>query len=55
MQTTIPFVDAQEVRPKPGIWLNAVGLYYKGQLGYGGFVGVMVQTYDYTRHLIPEE
>eukprot|EP00095_Tigriopus_kingsejongensis_P006035 maker-scaffold889_size84747-snap-gene-0.24 protein:Tk06035 transcript:maker-scaffold889_size84747-snap-gene-0.24-mRNA-1 annotation:"hypothetical protein L798_01615" len=55
MQTTIPFLDAQTVAPSPGTWLSAVGLYYKGTTGYGGFVGPLVRSYDFTRHLLLPE
>lgn len=45
-QLTVPFLDAQPVAPEPAIWLTGVGLYHKGQYGYGGFVGVRVRTMD---------
>ena len=31
--------------PKNRGWLSGVGIYYKGAIGYGGFVGAMVSTY----------
>lgn len=43
-QTTIPFIDLQEVRPNPPVWLRGVGVYHKGQPGYGGFVAPRVFT-----------
>jgi len=52
-QTTIPFIDAQPVTPQPGTWLSGAGLYHKGQVGFGGFVGLSVASYDYSRHLLP--
>ena len=55
MQTTIPYIDAQEVRPATGVWLSGVGLYHKGHIGYGGFVGPLVKTLDFSRHLLPEK
>ena len=54
MQTTIPFVDAQPVSPRTGTWLSGVGLYHKGHAGFGGFVGALVQTFDFSTHLLPE-
>lgn len=54
MQTTIPYIDAQDVRPKSGVWLTGVGLYHKGHIGYGGYVGIMIKTFDFGRHLLPE-
>merc|ERR1711860_348099 len=55
MQTTIPFIDVQEVTPKSGSWLSGVGLYYKGNPGYGGLVGLSVSTFDFSRHLLPDQ
>jgi len=52
-QTTIPFIDSQPVSPRPSTWLAGAGLYHKGQVGYGGFLGLKVLSYDFSRHLIP--
>jgi len=52
-QTTIPFIDSQSVSPQPSTWLAGAGLYHKGQVGYGGFLGLKVSSYDFSRHLIP--
>jgi len=52
-QTTIPFIDSQPVSPRPSTWLAGSGLYHKGQVGYGGFLGLKVLSYDFSRHLIP--
>jgi len=52
-QTTIPFIDAQAVAPQPATWLAGAGLYHKGQVGYGGFLGFSVSSYDFSRHLLP--
>jgi len=52
-QTTIPFIDGQPVSPKPGTWLSGAGLYHKGHVGYGGFLGLSVASYDFSRHLSP--
>jgi len=54
-QTTIPFIDAQPVAPQPSTWLSGAGLYHKGQVGFGGFVGWSLASYDYARHLLPSE
>jgi len=53
-QTTVPFIDAQPVAPTPATWLGGAGLYHKGRVGYGGFVGFKVLTYDFSRHLLPD-
>ena len=54
MQTTVPFIDAQDVAPETGTWLSGVGLYHKGKLGYGGYIGLSVETFDFSRHLLPD-
>lgn len=54
-QTTVPYIDSQYVSPKVGSWLSGVGLYHKGAIGYGGYVGAMVTTYDLSRHLVPKK
>ena len=53
MQTTVPYIDAQPVSPKSGSWLAGVGFYHKGRIGYGGYVGVSIKTFDFSRHLLP--
>jgi len=52
-QTTIPFIDSQPVAPSPATWLSGAGLYHKGRVGFGGFVGLRVDTFDFSRHLMP--
>jgi len=53
-QTTVPFIDSQDVAPTPATWLAGAGLYHKGRVGYGGFVGLKVLNYDFARHLVPD-
>jgi len=50
-QTTVPYLDAQPVSPKPATWLAGAGLYHKGRIGFGGFIGISVETYDFSRHM----
>ena len=52
MQTTVPFIDSQSVSPQPGTWISGAGLYHKGEIGYGGYVGLMLKTFDVSRHLV---
>jgi hypothetical protein len=52
MQTTIPFIDVQSVSTAPGNWMSGAGLYHKGEIGYGGYVGVLLKTFDVSRHLV---
>ncbi|XP_028134328.2 uncharacterized protein LOC114329429 isoform X1 [Diabrotica virgifera virgifera] len=47
-QTTVPFIDIQPVYSDVAVPLQSAGLYYKGMLGYGGFVGINLHTYDYS-------
>ena len=53
-QTTIPYIDAQNVSPVSGVWITGIGLYHKGYIGYGGYVGFLTQTLDFSSHLLPE-
>lgn len=53
MQTTVPFIDVQDVAPNPGTWLSGIGLYHKGNPGFGGYLGLSVETLDYSLHLVP--
>ncbi|XP_066246430.1 uncharacterized protein [Euwallacea similis] len=46
-QNTIPFLDIQEVVAEPAVPLSGVGIYYKGNEGYGGFVAPRIKTYNY--------
>jgi len=50
-QTTVPFLDAQPVSPQPSTWLAGAGLYHKGRIGYGGFIGISLETYNFSRHM----
>jgi hypothetical protein len=52
MQTTIPFIDTQSVSPMPGAWISGAGLYHKGSIGYGGYMGILLKTFDVSRHLV---
>ena len=52
MQTTIPFIDVQNVSTKTGAWMSGAGLYHKGEIGYGGYIGIMLKTYDFSRHMV---
>lgn len=45
-QTTVPFIDDQVVEPRKPTLLSGVGLYYKGQPGFGGFIAPRIFTYD---------
>ncbi|XP_016923096.2 uncharacterized protein orion isoform X1 [Drosophila suzukii] len=50
-QSTVPFVDIQDVISNPPVPLAGIGIYYKGRNGYGGFLGPKIITYDFTPHV----
>lgn len=50
-QTTVPYIDTELVEPTHPTILSGIGLYYKGQTGYGGFIAPQIITYDFTRHI----
>jgi len=54
-QTTVPFIDVQKVSPSTGTWLSGVGVYHKGALGYGGYIALSLDTFDFSRHLLPDD
>lgn len=54
-QTTIPFIDIQEVRPKPAVWLKGVGIFHKGQRGYGGFIAPRIFTHNAADYIQTEK
>ncbi|XP_015041040.1 uncharacterized protein orion isoform X2 [Drosophila pseudoobscura] len=50
-QSTVPFMDVQDVISNPPVPLSGIGIYYKGRNGYGGFLGPKIITYDFTPHV----
>lgn len=54
-QTTVPYLDAQDVTSSPPVALSGAGIYHKGRPLYGGFVGLKLITYDFAQHIkIPQ-
>lgn len=47
-QTTVPFLDSQEVLAAEESPLQGIGLYFKGIYGYGGFIAPKIETLDYS-------
>lgn len=47
-QTTVPFIDSQEVSAADDSPLQGVGLYFKGAYGYGGFIAPKIETLDFS-------
>ncbi|KQS30547.1 uncharacterized protein LOC6551613 isoform X2 [Drosophila erecta] len=50
-QSTVPFIDIQDVISNPPVPLAGIGIYYKGRNSYGGFLGPKIITYDFTPHV----
>lgn len=50
-QTTVPFLDSQDVITNPPSPLQGVGIYYKGLIGFGGFIAPKLSTIDYSSFL----
>ncbi|KAH8249599.1 hypothetical protein KR032_010765, partial [Drosophila birchii] len=50
-QTTVPFIDIQEVVSNPPVPLSGIGIYYKGRQGYGGFLGPKIVNFDFAPYL----
>ena len=53
-QTTIPFIDVQEVVTNPPMPLGGAGLFHRGQKGFGGFLALKLYTYDIVDHIQEE-
>lgn len=51
-QTTVPYIDAQDVVSRIPVALNGAGIYHKGQPNYGGFIGLKLLTYDFQPHIM---
>lgn len=54
-QTTVPFIDAQDVISRVPVALGGAGIYHKGKTLYGGFIGLKLITYDFQPHVISPE
>lgn len=50
-QTTVPFLDAQEVISLLPVPLDGAGIYHKGRRNFGGFIAPKLITYDFSQHL----
>lgn len=50
-QTTVPYLDAQDVISIPAVPLSGAGIYHKGQPGSGGFIGLKLFTYNIGQHI----
>lgn len=50
-QTTVPYLDAQEVTSIPPVALSGAGIFHKGAPLSGGFVAMKLITYDFGPHI----
>lgn len=50
-QNTVPFIETVPVSAQPPTWLTGIGVYHKGQPGYGGFVAFRIATLNYTDYM----
>lgn len=50
-QSTVPYIDCQEVTSFPPVALSGAGIYHKGTALSGGFLGLRLSTYDYGPHI----
>ncbi|XP_060652646.1 uncharacterized protein LOC132788962 [Drosophila nasuta] len=51
-QSTVPFIDLQDVVPNPAVSLSGLGIYHKGRRGFGGFFAPKVVTYNFWEKLL---
>lgn len=54
-QTTVPYIDIQDVESIPPVALAGAGIHHKGQKGFGGFVAPKLFTYDFAPHIEVQE
>lgn len=50
-QTTVPYIDAQDVISRVPVALGGAGIYHKGQKFFGGFIGLKMITYDFQPYI----
>lgn len=50
-QTTIPFIDTQEVNSRIATPLSGFGIDHKGSNDFGGYIAPKLLTYDLRHHL----
>ncbi|XP_016843826.1 uncharacterized protein LOC100122910 [Nasonia vitripennis] len=50
-QSTIPFIDLQEVSSSPQIPMSGAGIYLKRRSNNGGFLTLKLFSYDHTQHM----
>lgn len=50
-QTTVPFLDTQNVLSTPAVPLSGVGMYHKGFQKSGGFIAPSIKTFDISSYI----
>lgn len=51
-QTTVPYIDAQDVISRVPVALSGAGIFHKGRPFFGGFIGLKLITYDFQPHIL---
>ena len=51
-QNTVPFIEATPVFTQPPTWLTGIGIYHKGQPGYGGYVAFRIATLNFSYYMM---
>lgn len=46
-QRTVPFIESMKVEANVPTLLSGIGIYYKGQTGYGGFIAPKIVLYNF--------
>lgn len=50
-QNTVPFIEARAIYPEPPVWLTGIGIYHKGQPGYGGYIAFRIATLNFLDYM----
>ncbi|XP_064536031.1 uncharacterized protein LOC135426708 [Drosophila montana] len=50
-QTTVPFIDIQDVVTNPAMPISGLGIYHKGKEGFGGFFAPKIVTFNLLQKL----
>lgn len=50
-QRTVPFIESMKIQPRVLTPLSGIGLYHKGQPGFGGFLATKLVVYNFEPHI----
>lgn len=51
-QSTVPFIDIQDVVTNPALPISGLGIYHKGFKGFGGFFAPKIVTFNFLKQLL---